>query len=96
MFSASFKIRLATPSLAKIFANLSRQSFSRGAVISAQSLRSVSLKATTENDNRGIKVWNLSGKLTIVTVAHRLSTVTGCDKVVDLCNKAAVVAETVT
>jgi len=29
---------------------------------------------------------NLSGKLTIVTVAHRLSTVTGCDKLVNLDN----------
>ena len=44
----------------------------------------------------GVKVQNLSGKLTIVTVAHRLSTVTGCDKLVDLSNEAAVAAETVT
>jgi ATP-binding cassette subfamily C protein len=41
-------------------------------------------------------LWNLSGTLTIVIVAHRLSTVTGCDKRVDLTNKSAVVAETAT
>jgi len=41
-------------------------------------------------------LWNLSGTLTIVIVAHRLSTVTGCDKLVDLSNKPAVVAETAT
>ena len=34
----------------------------------------------------------LSGKLTIVTVAHRLSTVAGCDKLVDLSNETAAVA----
>ena len=38
----------------------------------------------------------LSGKLTIVTVAHRFSAVAGCDKLVDLSNKSAVVAEAVT
>ena len=38
----------------------------------------------------------LSGKLTILTVAHRLSTIAGCDKVVDLRNKSAVVAEAAT
>jgi ATP-binding cassette, subfamily B, bacterial PglK len=32
---------------------------------------------------------NLSGKLTIVTVAHRLSSVANCDKLVNLDNKAA-------
>jgi len=37
---------------------------------------------------------NLSGKLTIVTVAHRFSAVAGCDTLVDLSNKFAVVAET--
>jgi hypothetical protein len=37
---------------------------------------------------------NLSGKLTIVIVAHRLSAVAACDKLVDLSNKSAVVAET--
>jgi ATP-binding cassette, subfamily B, bacterial PglK len=36
---------------------------------------------------------NLSGKLTIVTVAHRLSTVAGCDKLIDLSNETATVAE---
>jgi ATP-binding cassette subfamily C protein len=41
-------------------------------------------------------LWNLSGTLTIVIVAHRLSTVTGCDKRVDLSNKSTVVAETAT
>src|SRR5207302_3019334 len=35
---------------------------------------------------------NLSGKLTIVTVAHRLSTVAGSDKLVDLSNETAAVA----
>ena len=35
---------------------------------------------------------NLSGKLTIVTVAHRLSTVAGCDKLVDLRNEITPVA----
>jgi ABC-type multidrug transport system fused ATPase/permease subunit len=54
------------------------------------------LKTTTENDNRGVKMQNLSGKLTIVTVAHRLSTLTGYDKLVDLGNEPAVVAETAT
>ena len=38
---------------------------------------------------------NLSGKLTIVTVAHRFSAVAGCDTLVDLSNKSAVVAETI-
>ena len=36
----------------------------------------------------------LSGKLTIVTVAHRFSALAGCDKLVDLSNKTAVVVET--
>jgi ATP-binding cassette, subfamily B, bacterial PglK len=35
---------------------------------------------------------NLSGKLTIVIVAHRLSTVAGCDNLVDLSNETAAVA----
>ena len=35
---------------------------------------------------------HLSGKLTIVTVAHRLSTVAGCDKLVDLSNEITPVA----
>jgi len=35
---------------------------------------------------------NLSGKLTIVTVAHRLSTVAGSDKLIDLGNEATAVA----
>jgi len=35
---------------------------------------------------------NLSGKLTIVTVAHRLSTVAGSDKLIDLGNEATGVA----
>jgi len=35
---------------------------------------------------------SLSGKLTIVTVAHRLSTVAGCDKLVDLTNETFAVA----
>jgi ABC-type multidrug transport system fused ATPase/permease subunit len=38
----------------------------------------------------------LSGKLTIVTVAHRFSALAGCDKLVDLSNKTAVVVETAT
>jgi len=38
----------------------------------------------------------LSGKLTIVTVAHRFSAVAGCDNLVDLSNKSAVVAEAAT
>jgi ABC-type multidrug transport system fused ATPase/permease subunit len=29
---------------------------------------------------------SLAGKLTMVVVAHRLSTVTGCDKLIDLDN----------
>jgi ABC-type multidrug transport system fused ATPase/permease subunit len=33
---------------------------------------------------------------TMVVAAHRLSTIAGCDKVVDLSNKSAVVAEAVT
>ena len=41
-------------------------------------------------------LWKLSGTLTIVIVAHRLSTVTGCDKLVDLSIKPSVVAETAT
>jgi ATP-binding cassette, subfamily B, bacterial PglK len=35
---------------------------------------------------------SLAGKLTMVVAAHRLSTIAGCDKVVDLSNKSAVVA----
>lgn len=38
----------------------------------------------------------LAGKLTMVVAAHRLSTIAGCDKVVDLSNKSAVAAEAVT
>ncbi len=36
---------------------------------------------------------SLAGKLTMVVAAHRLSTIAGCDKVVDLSNKSAIVAE---
>jgi len=36
---------------------------------------------------------SLAGKLTMVVAAHRLSTIAGCDKVVDLSNKTAIVAE---
>ena len=39
---------------------------------------------------------SLAGKLTMVVAAHRLSTIAGCDKVVDLSNKSAVGAEAVT
>jgi ATP-binding cassette, subfamily B, bacterial PglK len=39
---------------------------------------------------------SLAGKLTMVVAAHRLSTIAGCDKVVDRSNKSAVVAETAT
>jgi len=39
---------------------------------------------------------SLAGKLTIVVAAHRLSTIAGCDKVVDLSNKSAVIAEGLT
>ena len=39
---------------------------------------------------------SLAGKLTMVVAAHRLSTIAGCDKVVDLRNKSAVVAEAAT
>jgi ATP-binding cassette, subfamily B, bacterial PglK len=39
---------------------------------------------------------SLAGKLTMVVAAHRLSTIAGCDKVVDLSNKSAVVAEAAT
>jgi ATP-binding cassette, subfamily B, bacterial PglK len=35
---------------------------------------------------------SLAGKLTMVVAAHRLSTIAGCDKVVDLKDKSAVVA----
>ena len=38
----------------------------------------------------------LAGKLTIVVAVHRLSTIAGCDKVVDLRNKSAIVAEAAT
>jgi ATP-binding cassette, subfamily B, bacterial PglK len=37
---------------------------------------------------------SIAGKLTMVVAAHRLSTIAGCDKLVDLSNKSAVVAET--
>src|SRR5213592_3186970 len=37
---------------------------------------------------------NLTGKLTIVTIAHRLSTVAGCDKLIDLSNETSAVAVT--
>jgi ATP-binding cassette subfamily C protein len=37
---------------------------------------------------------NLSGKLTIVIVAHRFSALAGCDKLVDLSNETAAVAQT--
>src|SRR4029077_2874579 len=37
---------------------------------------------------------NLAGKLTMVVAAHRLSTVTGCDQLVDLSDEAATVAAT--
>ena len=36
---------------------------------------------------------SLAGKLTMVVSAHRLSTIAGCDQVIDLSNKSAVVAE---
>ena len=36
---------------------------------------------------------SLAGKLTMVVAAHRLSAVAGCDQLVDLSNKSAVVAE---
>ena len=39
---------------------------------------------------------SLAGKLTMVVSAHRLSTIAGCDNVVDLSNRSAVVAEAVT
>jgi ATP-binding cassette subfamily B protein len=39
---------------------------------------------------------SLAGKLTMVVSAHRLSTIAGCDKVVDLSNKSPVVAEAAT
>jgi ABC-type multidrug transport system fused ATPase/permease subunit len=39
---------------------------------------------------------SLAGKLTMVVGAHRLSAVTGCDQLVDLSNKSAVVAEAAT
>jgi len=35
---------------------------------------------------------SLAGKLTMVVAAHRLSTIAGCDKVVDLTDKSVVVA----
>ncbi|HEU0050079.1 MAG TPA: hypothetical protein VFQ43_20990, partial [Nitrososphaera sp.] len=37
----------------------------------------------------------LAGKLTIVMVAHRLSALANCDRLVDLSNEAAIVAETI-
>jgi ABC-type multidrug transport system fused ATPase/permease subunit len=39
---------------------------------------------------------SLAGKLTMVVSAHRLSTIAGCDQVVDLSNKSAAVAEVAT
>ena len=39
---------------------------------------------------------SLAGKLTMVVAAHRLSTIAGCDKVVDLSNRSAAVADSVT
>jgi ATP-binding cassette, subfamily B, bacterial PglK len=39
---------------------------------------------------------SLAGKLTMVVAAHRLSTVTGCDSLVDLSSEATIVAETAT
>jgi len=39
---------------------------------------------------------SLAGKLTMVVSAHRLSTIAGCDNVVDLSNRSTVVAEAVT
>lgn len=39
---------------------------------------------------------SLTGKLTMVVAAHRLSAVAGCDQLVDLSNKSAVVAEAAT
>jgi ABC-type multidrug transport system fused ATPase/permease subunit len=39
---------------------------------------------------------SLAGKLTMVVSAHRLSTIVGCDKVIDLSNKSPVVAEAAT
>ena len=39
---------------------------------------------------------SLAGKLTMVVAAHRLSTIAGCDNVVDLSNKSAVVAQAAT
>src|SRR6266576_2926465 len=35
----------------------------------------------------------LAGKLTMVVAAHRLSTVTGCDQLIDLRNEGAIIAE---
>ena len=39
---------------------------------------------------------SLAGKLTMVVSAHRLSTIAGCDNVVDLSNRSAAVTEAVT
>jgi ABC-type multidrug transport system fused ATPase/permease subunit len=39
---------------------------------------------------------SLSGKLTMVVSAHRLSTIAGCDNVIDLSNKSVAVAEAAT
>jgi ABC-type multidrug transport system fused ATPase/permease subunit len=39
---------------------------------------------------------SLAGKLTMVVSAHRLSTIAGCDNVIDLSNRSAVVAEVAT
>jgi ATP-binding cassette, subfamily B, bacterial PglK len=39
---------------------------------------------------------SLAGKLTMVVAAHRLSAVAGCDQLVDVSNKSAVVAEAAT
>ena len=44
----------------------------------------------------GSGIASLADKLTMVVAAHRLSTIAGCDKVVDLRNKSVVVAEAAT
>ena len=44
----------------------------------------------------GSGIASLADKLTMVVAAHRLSTIAGCDKVVNPRNKSAVVAEAAT
>ena len=44
----------------------------------------------------GSGIASLADKLTMVVAAHRLSTIAGCDTVVDLRNKSAAVAEAAT